>query len=148
MLLECTECHLPYYDYADLEEHYEFTHPKLYRASRKLHVRIVKRIFNHHQKTYRCKNCYMPFPHPDLRDSHFELEECDPDFDFDECRSEQGESSSSPCKHGPDCESHTRRRGSLDSLFQTFAKVHSGLKSKSRRNSDASETSDGDSVSA
>ncbi|KAJ7767545.1 hypothetical protein B0H14DRAFT_3506774 [Mycena olivaceomarginata] len=89
MLLECTECELPYYNYEDLEEHYEITHPKIHRLSNRLDVRIVKRILNKHQKTYRCPHCYQPFPHPDLRDSHVTLSECDPEDDSD-CEREEG----------------------------------------------------------
>ncbi|KAF7298471.1 hypothetical protein MKEN_01372200 [Mycena kentingensis (nom. inval.)] len=77
MLLECTECQLPYYTYADLRDHQEMTHPTSYRMSRRWDVRLVRRILNKHQKTYRCKRCFMPFAHPALRDEHEELEECD-----------------------------------------------------------------------
>ncbi|KAJ7899860.1 hypothetical protein B0H13DRAFT_2664218 [Mycena leptocephala] len=61
MLLECTECQLPYYNYEDLEEHYAVTHPKIHRQNNRLDVRIIKRMLNRHQKTYRCPHCYMPF---------------------------------------------------------------------------------------
>ncbi|KAJ7168807.1 hypothetical protein C8R46DRAFT_1350327 [Mycena filopes] len=101
MLLECIECQLPYYNYDDLDEHYEVTHPKLHRLQRRLDVRIAKRLLNRHLKTYRCPDCYMPFPHPELRDSHVELAECDPEDDSD-CEREPG-------TYG------TLRRGSLDS---------------------------------
>ncbi|KAJ7767278.1 hypothetical protein B0H16DRAFT_1453609 [Mycena metata] len=102
MLIECTECQLPYYTYEDLEEHCEVTHPKLYRLQNRLDVRIAKRILNRHQKTYRCPCCYMPFPHPELRDSHIELGECDPEDDSD-CEREPG-------LYG------TLRRSSVDSI--------------------------------
>jgi hypothetical protein len=42
MLLECTECQLPYYNYEDLEEHYAVTHPKIHRLNNRLDVRIIK----------------------------------------------------------------------------------------------------------
>ncbi|KAJ7717236.1 hypothetical protein DFH07DRAFT_973652 [Mycena maculata] len=83
MLLECTECELPYYDWEDLEEHYEVTHPEIHQENNRLDVRIIKRILNRHLKTYRCPLCFMPFPHPDLRDSHVDFNECDADDDCD-----------------------------------------------------------------
>ncbi|KAJ6509199.1 hypothetical protein C8R47DRAFT_1065507 [Mycena vitilis] len=88
MLLECTECQLPYYNFEDLEEHYEITHPEIHCESKRLDVRIIRRILNLHQKTYRCGHCYRPFPHPELRDEHVELSECDPEDDSD-CEREQ-----------------------------------------------------------
>ncbi|KAJ7069580.1 hypothetical protein C8F01DRAFT_1245780 [Mycena amicta] len=109
MLLECTECQLPYYDYEDLQEHYAVTHPKLYRLHNRLDVRIVKRILNRHQKTYRCSRCFMPFPDPALRDSHLELEECDPEDDSD-CEREPG-------LYG------TLRRGRVDSIVNKWVEV-------------------------
>ncbi|KAJ7315792.1 hypothetical protein DFH08DRAFT_1086800 [Mycena albidolilacea] len=109
MLLECTECELPYYNYEDLEEHYEITHPKIHRLSNRLDVRIVKRILNKHQKTYRCPHCYQPFPHPDLRDSHVTLSECDPEDDSD-CEREEG-------MYG------RLRRGSVESIVYKFELV-------------------------
>jgi hypothetical protein len=42
MLLECTECQLPYYNYEDLEEHYAVTHPKIHHLNNRLDVRIIK----------------------------------------------------------------------------------------------------------
>ncbi|KAJ6526019.1 hypothetical protein B0H19DRAFT_1385784 [Mycena capillaripes] len=123
MLLECTECRLPYYNYEDLEEHYEVTHPKIHRQNNRLDVRIVKRILNRHQKTYRCPLCFMPFPHPDLRDAHVELSECDPEDDSD-CEREPG-------TYG------TLRRGSVDSILNKVSK----LRSRSRRGSAGSRNS-------
>ncbi|KAJ7082336.1 hypothetical protein C8R44DRAFT_753818 [Mycena epipterygia] len=109
MLLECTECQLPYYNWEDLEEHYEVTHPVIHRENNRLGVRIIKRILNRHQKTFRCPHCFMPFPHPDLRDSHVELNECDPE--------------------DSDCEREEYhdvrpRRGSLESVFDKVSKTH------------------------
>ncbi|KAJ7472589.1 hypothetical protein FB451DRAFT_1398794 [Mycena latifolia] len=121
MLLECTECQLPYYNWEDLEEHYEVTHPKLHRLNNRLDVRIIKRIFNRHQKTYRCPLCYMPFPHPLLRDTHVELSECDPEDDSD-CEREEGH-------YG------TLRRGSVDSIITKVSKL------RTRRGSSASHKS-------
>ncbi|KAJ6620006.1 hypothetical protein B0H10DRAFT_2023274 [Mycena sp. CBHHK59/15] len=69
MLLECAECHLPYFDYEDLLKHYAFTHPQLHRENNRMMVKIAKRLLGKQQKTYRCPHCYWPFPHPDLRDS-------------------------------------------------------------------------------
>ncbi|KAJ7675208.1 hypothetical protein B0H17DRAFT_1207843 [Mycena rosella] len=109
MLLECTECHLPYYNWEDLEEHYEVTHPKIHRQNNRLHVRIVKRILNMHQKTYRCPLCFMPFPHNLLRDSHVELSECDPEDDSD-CEREEGQ-------YG------RLRRGSVDSIVTKVSRL-------------------------
>ncbi|KAJ7111825.1 hypothetical protein C8R44DRAFT_742194 [Mycena epipterygia] len=107
MLLECTECQLPYYNWDDLEDHYEVTHPKIHRENNGLGVRIVKRILNKHQKTYRCHLCFMPFPHPDLRDSHVELSECDPEDDSD-CEREEGQ-------YG------RLRRGNIDSVLSKIS---------------------------
>ncbi|KAJ7082374.1 hypothetical protein B0H15DRAFT_1024503 [Mycena belliarum] len=111
MLLQCTECHLPYHTYEDVQEHYEMTHPELHRQNNRLHVRIVKRVLNRHQKTYRCHLCYMPFPHALLRDSHVELNECDPEDDSD-CEHDDPH----PC--GP-----RSRRGSVDSILTKLSKL-------------------------
>ncbi|KAJ7068586.1 hypothetical protein C8F01DRAFT_1247083 [Mycena amicta] len=129
MLLECTECQLPYYDYEDLQEHYAVTHPKLYRLQNRLDVRIVKRILNRHQKTYRCPRCFMPFPHPDLCDSHLALEECDPEDDSD-CEREPGQFG-------------TLRRGRVDSIVNKVrrSRLHFAGGERGRRGSASSETS-------
>ncbi|KAJ6599448.1 hypothetical protein B0H10DRAFT_2231337 [Mycena sp. CBHHK59/15] len=79
MLLLCTECGLPYYTLEDLEDHVEIAHPAIHRENNRLEVRIFRRMLGLHRKTYRCWRCYSAFPHPDLRDEHLELEECDPD---------------------------------------------------------------------
>jgi hypothetical protein len=42
MLIECTECKLPYYNFEDLEDHYELTHPHLFKQNNRLAVRVVK----------------------------------------------------------------------------------------------------------
>ncbi|KAJ7679357.1 hypothetical protein DFH06DRAFT_1316286 [Mycena polygramma] len=123
MLLECTECQLPYYNYEDLMEHYEVTHPKIHKENNRLDVRIAKRLLNLHQKTYRCPHCYMPFPHPELRDCHVELSECDPEDDSD-CEREPG-------TYG------TLRRGSIDSILNKVSK----LRPRSRRESAGSRNS-------
>ncbi|KAJ6517994.1 hypothetical protein C8R47DRAFT_1205082 [Mycena vitilis] len=122
MLLECTECQLPYYNYEDLIEHYEVTHPKIHKENNRLGVRIARRLLNLHQKTYRCPHCFMPFPHPELRDCHVELSECDQD-DSD-CEREPG-------TYG------TLRRGSIDSIINKVSK----LRSRSRRGSAGSRNS-------
>ncbi|KAJ7114879.1 hypothetical protein C8R44DRAFT_740230 [Mycena epipterygia] len=116
MLLECTECQLPYYNWEDLEEHYEVTHPVIHRENNRLGVRIIKRILNKHLKTYRCPHCFMPFPHPELRDSHVELSECDPE-DSD-CEKEE-------------CYDVRQRRGSLESVFDRVLKVRDAMESQS-----------------
>ncbi|KAJ7215781.1 hypothetical protein B0H12DRAFT_1274046 [Mycena haematopus] len=122
MLLECTECQLPYYNYEDLQEHYEDSHPKLYREQNRL-----DRILNLHQKTYRCPHCYMPFPHPDLRDSHVELSECDPEDDSD-CEREEG-------TYG------RLRRGSIESIVRKVSKLTTRTRTRSKRGSVASTAS-------
>ncbi|KAJ7041813.1 hypothetical protein C8F04DRAFT_1252742 [Mycena alexandri] len=122
MLIECTECQLPYYTYEDLDEHYEVTHPKLHRLQNRLDVRIAKRILNRHQKTFRCPCCYMPFPHPELRDSHVELAECDPEDDSD-CEREPG-------LYG------TLRRSRVDSIVNKVAKLTT--RARGRRGSTSS----------
>ncbi|KAF7337121.1 hypothetical protein MVEN_02149900 [Mycena venus] len=129
MLLECTECQLPYYNYEDLMDHYEITHPKLYALSTRLDVRIIKRILNLHQKTYRCPACYRPFPHPALRDAHVELAECDPEDDSD-CEREPG-------TYG------TLRRGRVDSIVNKVGRMRRGWKGRAgeRRGSVASSSS-------
>ncbi|KAJ7198322.1 hypothetical protein GGX14DRAFT_402023 [Mycena pura] len=109
MLLECSECQLPYYDFEDLQEHYEISHPKLHRQNNRLDVRIIKRILHIHQKTYRCPKCYMPFPHPDLRDSHAEFDECNPECDSD-CEKDRGEY-------------FTVRRGNIDSIVYKISQL-------------------------
>ncbi|KAJ7868463.1 hypothetical protein B0H13DRAFT_2558689 [Mycena leptocephala] len=71
MLLECTECQLPYYNYEDLEEHYAVTHPKIHRLNNRLDVRIIKRMLNRHQKTYRCPTVHaLPHPNSGIRTSN------------------------------------------------------------------------------
>ncbi|KAJ7067520.1 hypothetical protein C8F01DRAFT_1247886 [Mycena amicta] len=131
MLLACTECQLPYYTYADIQEHYEITHPKIHRLNNRLDVRIVKRILNKHQKTYRCGRCFMPFPHPDLRDLHMEDDECDPEDDSD-CEREPGQ-------YG------TLRRSRVDSFRNKISILRTG--NRNRRSSTASEASGSSSLS-
>ncbi|KAJ7500294.1 hypothetical protein B0H11DRAFT_2275972 [Mycena galericulata] len=127
MLLECTECELPYYNWEDLEEHYEVTHPKIHAENNRLDVRIVKRLLNRHIKTYRCPLCFRPFPDPELRDCHVELSECDPEDDSD-CEREYPPESSAG-----------RRRRSLDSILSKVPTVRkrrgSGSSSSSSRKS-------------
>ncbi|KAJ7083335.1 hypothetical protein B0H15DRAFT_421945 [Mycena belliarum] len=111
MLLECSECGIPYYTYEDLQMHFEMTHPKIHRRHNRLDVRIIKRVLNRHQKTYRCPLCSMPFPHPLLRDSHVQLGECDSDTD------------DSDSDYGPDAvEDPNSERGSIVSLFTKFGR--------------------------
>ncbi|KAJ7500299.1 hypothetical protein B0H11DRAFT_1909258 [Mycena galericulata] len=128
MLLECTECELPYYNWEDLEEHYEVTHPKIHAENNRLDVRIVKRLLNRHIKTYRCPLCFRPFPDPELRDCHVELSECDPEDDSD-CERDS-------C---PPESSAGRRRRSLDSILSKVPTVRkrrgSGSSSSSSRKS-------------
>ncbi|KAJ7429471.1 hypothetical protein B0H11DRAFT_2265555 [Mycena galericulata] len=123
MLLECTECEPPYYNWEDLEEHYEVTHPKIHAENNRLDVRIVKRLLNRHIKTYRCPLCYRPFPDSELRDCHVELSECDPEDDSD-CERES---------HPPE----SRRRRSLDSILSKVPTV------RKRRGSGALSSSSG-----
>ncbi|KAJ7157552.1 hypothetical protein C8R43DRAFT_1105853 [Mycena crocata] len=140
MLLECTECQLPYYNWDDLLEHYEVTHPKIHRQNNRLPVLIVRRILNRHVKTYRCPHCYMPFPHPDLRDSHVEFTECDPDDHLDF----QREDAPAP------------RRGSIHSIVAKFSNFRgrrgstssSESASSSRRGSTSSLESEGPTISS
>ncbi|KAJ7197747.1 hypothetical protein GGX14DRAFT_402374 [Mycena pura] len=109
MLLECTECQLPYYHWEDLQEHYAITHPELDHLDHRLDVRIAK--------------CYMPFPHPDLRDSHVE---------FDECDAEDSDCEREPGTYG------TLRRGRVDSLMNKISKLRKRRGSASSSSSDAS----------
>ncbi|KAJ7197745.1 hypothetical protein GGX14DRAFT_573894 [Mycena pura] len=122
MLLECTECELPFYHWEDLQEHYAITHPELDHLDHRLDVRIAKRILNLHQKTYRCPRCYMPFPHPDLRDSHVEFDECD--VEDSDCEREPG-------TYG------TLRRGRVDSLMNKISKLRKRRGSASSSNTPA-----------
>ncbi|KAJ7131872.1 hypothetical protein C8R43DRAFT_1239676 [Mycena crocata] len=129
MLLECTECELPYYNWDDLLEHYEVTHPRVHRQNNRLSVLIVRRILNRHVKTYRCPHCYMPFPHPELRDSHTEFNECDPDDFFDFANGQS-----------------TPRRGSIETMITKFSNFRgrrdstSSSESRSSRRSSNSST--------